>query len=113
MRRHYPDLTEVKKELQLIAWEIIFCTIRSIPRIQKHLNGISDYEARGVHIEKLQKVVAKREKLRRKYRYLHIAYSELRGIPREKIERPVRAEEINEIELQKVKDACLQKISKW
>lgn len=111
MRRKNLNFFEMKKELNLTAGKIVHYRNWVIKDLQKRLVIITDREERDFLILRVKKATAELREFRRQYRYLHIAYCELRGIPREKIENPVFVKEINENDLQTIKDAYQKNLS--
>lgn len=103
------DLTILKKELHTLAVRIIHYKRLPVKEAENTLRVARGPKAKEKAVAHLNKVRREQKKFSATYRHLHIAYSELRGMPREKIEKPVYADKINEIELQKIKDMYTQK----
>ena len=98
------DLTFLKKELTTLAARIAYYKKGPILEWEKKLNATKDRETRQVVIAKLNKVRREQKGFSTDYRNLHIAYGELRGVPRKKMENVVTATKLDEGILQKIKD---------
>lgn len=101
--------TSLKKELNTLAIKIMYYKRFSIKEAENTLRFARSPKRKALAAAHLNKVRREQKKFSATYRHLHIAYSELRGMQREKIEKPVYADKINEIELQKIKDMYTQK----
>lgn len=83
-------LHEVKENLKTIA-----CAIRKNKRSRK----------KGKHGDiPLWKIESTILSLKREFRHLHIAYCEVRGVPRERIETPGEFHQPNEMRIQRIKE---------
>lgn len=103
------DLTILKEELHTLALRIIHYKRFPIKEAENTLRCARGPKGKTLAVAHLNKVRGEQKKISADYRHLHIIYSELRGIPREKIEKLVHASQIDEIELQRIKDTYIQK----
>lgn len=92
----YDLLEEVKEQLKTWAKEI---RLLKISRKQDKRENRELYEIEGDIF-----------KLKYKYRHCHIAYCEMRGTSREKIEKPAENNWPNENEIGKIKKEWISKI---
>lgn len=103
------DPTSLKKKLNTLALKIIHYKRFSIKEAENTLRFARGPKTKTLAIAHLNKVRKEQKKISADYRRLHIAYCELHGVPREKIEKQVYASQIDEIELQRIKDRYKQK----
>jgi len=107
------DLTVLKNELKELAKSIAYCKRFPIKEAENTLRFAKGPKARPIAVDNLNKIRLDRKQMSKEYRHLHVAYGELRGVPREKMEIPQkemneevwnRREELDEKLLQKIKD---------
>lgn len=103
------DPTSLKKKLNTLALKIMYYKRFSIKEAENTLRCARGPKSKTLAVKHLNKVRGEQKKISIEYRHLHIAYCELHGMPREKIENPVRADKIDEVKLQKIKDIYIQK----
>lgn len=83
-----PNLVK-KKENLLSMGENIRSYKRQIVALQNDLSETKDDETKALLRKELQKLSKRQNRMKTVYRYCHVAYSELRGTPRSKIEQNV------------------------
>jgi hypothetical protein len=103
-QKNHHDLTVMRKELSILAAEITNYKRFRIKEAENTLRFARGPKAKKLAVAKLKKVCGECNKLSTGYRHLHIGYGELRGIAREKMEKVVRVDELDEKLLQDIKD---------
>ncbi|HMS91397.1 MAG TPA: hypothetical protein PKC87_04210 [Candidatus Absconditabacterales bacterium] len=97
------DLTLLKKQLKELAEKITYqkrFPIKEAECSLKNAKGPKAKEKAAAHLNKVRK---EQKEMSTDYRYLHVAYGEMRGIPRKKMEHVVRTHELDEQVIQKIK----------
>jgi hypothetical protein len=109
--RKYLHLSVLKDALKTLAENIVFTKTTAIKDLQKKLNATPriDVETRGIITKILKDVLIEYKKHSQQYRHMHIAYCELHGMPREKVEKRMYATPVDETEIKRIKDIYTQK----
>lgn len=98
-----PDLEKKKESLLTMGENIRICK-RQIIALQNEFSETKSDAVKVTLLKELRKLCSRRKRMSNVYRYCHVAYSELRGTPREKIEaRTPRAKALNETRIASLK----------